>query len=146
MRMPLGRATRATIHMTETPQLKEQRSKRPLSPHLTIYQPQLTWLMSIGHRVTGAGLAGLLYAFGIYYGIAAPEMVTNVLAEGVSGMASGLVVGGKFVLALPFWYHLANGVRHLAWDWGKGLSLKATYASGYAVNAFSVIAAILSAI
>ncbi|CAJ0826446.1 10600_t:CDS:2 [Entrophospora sp. SA101] len=36
--------------------LNAQRSLRPLSPHFTIYQPQLTWYMSLTHRVTGAGL------------------------------------------------------------------------------------------
>lgn len=41
-----------------------------MSPHLTIYEPQLTWLMSIGHRITGAGLACLVYGGGIGYAAA----------------------------------------------------------------------------
>ena len=36
---------------------RSQRLGRPISPHFTIYQPQLTWYMSIAHRITGAALA-----------------------------------------------------------------------------------------
>ena len=32
------------------------RGKRPLSPHMTIYRPQLNSAMSIFHRVAGCGL------------------------------------------------------------------------------------------
>ncbi|MGA1020311.1 MAG: succinate dehydrogenase, cytochrome b556 subunit, partial [Candidatus Puniceispirillales bacterium] len=31
-------------------------AKRPLSPHLMIYRPQLTSMMSITHRLTGVAL------------------------------------------------------------------------------------------
>lgn len=37
--------------------LNQQRLRRPSSPHFTIYQPQLTWLGSIAHRVFGSGLS-----------------------------------------------------------------------------------------
>ena len=30
---------------------------RPLSPHLTVYKPQITSVLSIFHRITGAGLS-----------------------------------------------------------------------------------------
>lgn len=126
-------------------ELEARKARRPLSPHITIYQPQLTWLMSIGHRVTGASLATALYAFGLYYGLASPGVVTEQLAEVVAN-APGVLVGlGKMSLAWPFWYHTLNGVRHLVWDVGRGLSLKATYASGWAVNVLSVVATIASA-
>ena len=32
-------------------------NKRPLSPHLQVYKPQITSVLSILHRVTGAALA-----------------------------------------------------------------------------------------
>lgn len=87
---------------------------RPMSPHLTIYEPQLTWLMSIGHRVTGAGLSGLIYAFGIYYGLASPENVTSEMASWiVQDCPAALVYAGKYVLAAPFIFHTLNGIRHL---------------------------------
>lgn len=54
--------------------------KRPTSP-IIIYQPQLTWLMSIGHRVTGATLATLIYGFGIGYLWSKPKKITENVCE-----------------------------------------------------------------
>lgn len=129
-----------------TVQAAEQRQRRPLSPHLSIYQAQLTWIMSIGHRVSGAGLASLLYGFGLYYGIAQPGAITEAAALTLADVPGAVVATGKFVLALPFWYHLANGIRHLVWDAGRALSLRATYVGGWAVNAFALVAATASAL
>lgn len=87
---------------------------RPLSPHLTIYEPQLTWLMSIGHRVTGAGLSAGIYAFGMYYAMAAPEAITSDMAAFIAkDCPAALVVLGKYILSAPFLYHSLNGIRHL---------------------------------
>ena len=36
-------------------------------------------------------------------------------------------------------YHLCNGIRHLAWDSGWGFELRTTYATGYAVLAASAV-------
>ncbi len=87
---------------------------RPLSPHLTIYEPQLTWLMSIGHRVTGAALSTGIYAFGLYYALVDPVSITASAANWIAHDAPlALVVAGKYVLAAPFVYHTLNGIRHL---------------------------------
>lgn len=99
-----------------TPSMEKAAAKigRPLSPHITIYEPQLTWLMSIAHRVTGAGLATGIYAFGLYYAVAVPEAVTTTVANWiVSDVPSALVFAGKYVVAAPFLYHSFNGIRHL---------------------------------
>lgn len=117
---------------------------RPLSPHLSIYQPQLTWLMSIGHRVTGSGLAALVYAFGITAASGPTTTATNLttaICELVSGLPLPLVLAGKFVLAGPFMYHLLNGVRHLIWDTGKALTLRGVYTTGWIVNIGTIISA-----
>merc|ERR1712211_211735 len=39
---------------------KNKRLARPMSPHLTIYKPQLTSMMSITHRITGCVQSGIL--------------------------------------------------------------------------------------
>lgn len=113
---------------------------RPLSPHVSIYQPQLTWIMSIGHRVTGAGLAGLVYGFGIAASVSTIDL-TGKICEIVSAVPLSLVLAGKFVLAAPFMYHLLNGVRHLIWDTGKALTLRGVYATGWIVNIATVLSA-----
>jgi succinate dehydrogenase / fumarate reductase, cytochrome b subunit len=103
-------------------------SNRPLSPHLQIYKPQLTSMLSIVHRATGAALcAGAVL---ITVGLLA-------LADGFESWHQfrALCAGwcGKLVIAafaLALVYHWLNGLRHLAWDAGYGLDIKQTYASG----------------
>lgn len=119
------------------------KSNRPMSPHMTIYQPQLTWLMSIGHRVTGAGLASAIYGFGLvssanFY----PGSLTLKLCELVAEMPVEIVLAGKFVLTAPFMFHLFNGMRHLVWDSGRALSLRGVYTSGWIVNIATLISSL----
>ena len=95
--------------------------------------------MSIGHRVTGSGLAGLVYGFGITSSL--NINLTMKACELVSMMPLPVVLVGKFVLAAPFMYHLLNGIRHLVWDWGRALSLRAVYVTGWAVNVGTLISA-----
>ncbi|TFK21462.1 succinate dehydrogenase cytochrome b560 subunit [Coprinopsis marcescibilis] len=113
--------------------LNKQRLKRPSSPHFTIYQPQLTWIASIANRVTGAGLSVLLYGFSIAYLIAPGTFDSVHVVDFVHGLPEAVKYAGKFILAAPFSFHAINGLRHLAWDTGKFLSVKSVYGTGYAV-------------
>ncbi|MEC9206272.1 MAG: succinate dehydrogenase, cytochrome b556 subunit [Pseudomonadota bacterium] len=112
-------------------------SKRPLSPHLQIYKPQLTSILSISHRITGAALS--LFSIiipAIIFSISLGEETYNefktILNHSLFKIFLVLVI---FSLA----YHLANGIRHIFWDFGLGLELKESYLSGYLVVVFSVI-------
>ncbi|KAJ3554419.1 hypothetical protein NM688_g3123 [Phlebia brevispora] len=126
--------------------LNDQRLQRPSSPHFTIYQPQLTWISSIANRMTGAGLSGLLYAFSLAY-LVAPETFSSAhVIELVSTLPEALKYAGKLILAGPFAFHFLNGLRHLGWDTGRFLTLKSSYAAGYAVlgaTAVSTVALVL---
>jgi succinate dehydrogenase (ubiquinone) cytochrome b560 subunit len=101
--------------------------------------------MSIGHRATGAFHSALLYAAGASFAYASLSDSTSVaqlytsLVDLASTAPLPLEAGVKAGLALPFVYHCLNGVRHLGWDMGVGLSLRGVYASGWAVNAGAVI-------
>ena len=118
--------------------------KRPLSPHLQIYKPQLTSVLSIAHRITGVALSILSLfipltllsvALGIDYFNILKAFLANVFIQ-------LLITASIFVLA----YHLLNGIRHLFWDYGLGLSMKDTYISGYLVLIVSVLLTLLSII
>jgi succinate dehydrogenase / fumarate reductase cytochrome b subunit len=92
---------------------------RPLSPHLQIYRPMLTMMMSIAHRITGAALyvGTLLLAWYLIALAAGPE--TFAPAAAVFGSLLG-----RFVLLLFTWalfHHLLGGVRHFIWDLGYGM-------------------------
>ena len=104
---------------------------RPLSPHLQVYRPQLTSIMSIMHRASGAVLAtgSLLVALWLV-ALAAGSAVFNPVADAMQHPLGQLVVFG-YSLALV--YHGLNGIRHLMWDLRIGLEIKQVYQSGYLV-------------
>ena len=103
----------------------------PLSPHLQIYRPQLTSVLSITHRATGVFLAlgALLLCYWLLAIAAGPASYERLIA--LLGSWPGRVV--LLLIALSFYFHLCNGIRHLFWDAGLGLELRTTYRSGYAV-------------
>lgn len=104
---------------------------RPLSPHLQIYRPQLTSLLSIIHRSTGVALcAG---AVALVWGIVAVAMGGDHYAC-FSDFARG-IFGRLLTVAFVFCliYHWLNGLRHLAWDTGWGLEIKRAYQTGWVV-------------
>jgi succinate dehydrogenase / fumarate reductase cytochrome b subunit len=104
---------------------------RPLSPHLQIYRPQITSVLSILHRITGVfmSLGALLLAYWLLALASGPVAYADAL--GILG--SGPVMVLLFGLSFCFFYHLCNGIRHLAWDAGWGFELPQVYASGWAV-------------
>ena len=104
---------------------------RPLSPHLQVYRPQLTSIMSIMHRASGAVLAtgSLLVALWLV-ALAAGAAFFDPVADAMQHPLGQLVVFG-YSLALV--YHGLNGIRHLMWDLRIGLEIKQVYQSGYLV-------------
>ncbi|KAF8536414.1 mitochondrial succinate dehydrogenase subunit C [Trichophaea hybrida] len=125
--------------------LVAQRKARPIAPHLSIYQPQLTWYMSSANRVTGVMLAGSVYLFGISYAVA-PLVGLHVESASIAAAFAALPVAAKFVvkgtLALPFVFHSLNGLRHLTWDTARELTLKGVYRTGYAVLAVTAVSSV----
>ena len=110
---------------------------RPLSPHLQVYKPQLTSVLSILHRATG-----LVIAMGAIV-IALWLLAASLSQGGYEYFRQGLnSLPGKGLLVI--WtactsYHLCNGIRHLFWDFGYGFELSSVYLSGK----LTVVAAIL---
>ena len=111
-------------------------TKRPLSPHLQIYRPQLTSVLSITHRLTGFALSlVIILSPAILYFLTLSKdshtLVMNLFQNGFVKLVLFLAIFGLS-------YHLCNGIRHLAWDAGYGLDLDSSYKSGYAVVAISL--------
>ena len=110
---------------------------RPLSPHLHIYKPQLTSVLSITHRGTGVFLTvGAFFLTCWLLALAdGPEYFARLQAHLTSWY------GQCFVYAFVFslYFHLCNGIRHLCWDVGLGLDIDTTYKTGYAVVAATII-------
>ncbi len=110
---------------------------RPLSPHLQIYRPQLTSVMSISHRATGIVLALGLVALTYWLMAAASGPAAFSTAQAVFGSIIGRLL--MFVWSYCLFYHLCNGVRHLIWDTGHALDLDDVYTSGYVAIIASVV-------
>ena len=107
------------------------RGNRPLSPHLQIYRPQLTSVLSIFHRMTGVGLT--LGAVLVVWWLMAAAISPGYFAV-VDGLMTSWI--GLLVLLGLTWalaYHLLNGIRHLVWDLGYGFELDNAERSGIAV-------------
>jgi succinate dehydrogenase / fumarate reductase cytochrome b subunit len=104
---------------------------RPLSPHLQVYRPQLTSMMSIAHRASGVVLTtGTI--------LLAAWLVALALGAESYALLAGLLAHplGQFVLfgySAALIYHALNGFRHLAWDLGYGLTIPEVYRNGHIV-------------
>ena len=116
--------------------------QRPLSPHLQVYKPQLTSITSILHRATGYALAmGLvLFTWWLVAAVVGPEAYGTFMDFCSSNFGQVLLFGWT----LAFYYHLANGIRHLIWDFGLLFELKNAYAAGYFVLLFTALATSLT--
>lgn len=111
-------------------------SSRPLSPHIQIYRPQLTSVLSITHRATGIFLClgAVVFAWWVAALSLGPEAFETV--RSVLGSWFGRLL--LFAWTFSFFFHLFNGIRHLFWDAGLGFELRTAYASGKAVVVASI--------
>ena len=103
-------------------------NNRPLSPHLQVYKPQITSVLSITHRMTGVFLSMGLLAIVYYFRCLSTGEQSFETLRGLLKTPVGLL----FMLAWSFslFYHLSNGIRHLFWDVGKGFELADMQRSG----------------
>ena len=111
--------------------------QRPLSPHLQVYRPQLTSMMSITHRATGVALTTGTLALAAW-------LVAVALGGESYAMMAAVVAHplGQFVLfgySAALIYHALNGIRHLSWDRGFGLTIPEVYRSGHFVLFFTFL-------
>ena len=110
---------------------------RPLSPHLQVYKPQLTSVLSILHRATGIALAvgTLLLVWWLVAAATGVNAFADVQAFIGSWIGKLLLLGWSFAI----FYHMCNGIRHLFWDAGRGYELETAYATGRIVVAAAII-------
>ena len=105
--------------------------QRPLSPHLQVYKWPVSMALSIGHRISGVGLAigTLLMTW---------WLVAAALSDGAFAAVQGVLSSAIGVLALMAWtaaliFHLFSGIRHLIWDIGVGFDDRSYRTSGWTV-------------
>lgn len=117
-------------------------ANNPISPHLQVYRPQLTSVLSISHRMSGVFLT-----FGtiiMLYWLVAASLGPGAYADAQSLLGAWPVQLLLFGWTFAFFYHLCNGIRHLLWDTGWGLDLETAYKTGYAVIGGAVALTLLT--
>jgi succinate dehydrogenase / fumarate reductase cytochrome b subunit len=114
---------------------------KPLSPHLQIYRPQITSVLSILHRATGAflSLGFIIFVLWLFF------LLDNAYPKSqIAALYSGSFTKLVFVAwCFSFFYHLGNGIRHLAWDAGFGFEKNQIKNTGFAVVAFALISTLI---
>lgn len=116
--------------------------ERPLSPHITIYRPQITAISSILTRITGNALL-VTFVLGVWWLLAAssgPEQF-----EAANGFLTSWFGDLVFTLSLwGVWYHYLAGLRHLYWDAGHGMEIEKAEKLGWVCVIGSVVLTIIT--
>ena len=113
----------------------KKRSK-PISPHLQIYKPQITSILSISHRITGVVLffSSYLICFWLF-SLAFHEDLKIILNNFFLTNLGKILF---FFITLSFIYHFLNGIRHLFWDLGYGFKIMNVYLTGIIIILLSL--------
>ncbi|CAI5444081.1 unnamed protein product [Caenorhabditis angaria] len=123
--------------------LKQRAKNRPISPHLTIYQPQLTWMLSGFHRISGCVMGGTLLVGGLGFAVLPLDFTTFVDFIRGWNLPCAVTAVFKYIIAFPIIFHTLNGIRFLGFDLAKGVdNIGQVYKSGYLVFAVSAIIAL----
>ena len=117
------------------------RAARPISPHLQVFRPIITMVMSIFHRITGAALYFGMGLFAIWLVAASSGADAFDAVNGLFGSILGQIVLFGFTWALI--HHMLGGLRHFVWDSGHGFELKTANAMAWATVIGSVSLTIL---
>jgi len=110
---------------------------RPLSPHLQVYRWPVSMALSIGHRISGVGVAvgTLLFTWWLVAAAASDSAFATVQAFLGSGFGVFLLLCWSAALV----FHFFQGIRHLAWDAGWGFENRIYRTTGWAVVAATVV-------
>lgn len=107
-------------------------AERPLSPHLQIYKPSITMVMSILHRITGAALFFGTLLLVIFLVALASGKASFESVQGIYGSFLGKLVLFGYTWAL--FQHMLGGLRHLVWDTGAMLDREMRMKLGWATG------------
>ena len=114
---------------------------RPISPHLQIYKPQITSILSISHRFTGIILYLTTFLITFYLFSLALATSTLEISDIFQEIYKFIMIffyskfGNLilFLITLSFIYHFLNGIRHLIWDLGFGFKIINVYFTGFLI-------------
>ncbi|EXJ82736.1 hypothetical protein A1O3_06551 [Capronia epimyces CBS 606.96] len=143
---PEGKPQIETITAAQhTEYLASRRRARPTSPHLSIYQPQITWYSGALMRNCAILITAPVYIFGAAY-LVSPllgwHLDTASLVDWFGGLSASTRLAVKAFFGWPFMFHIIHGSRHLIWDTGAMLTNRQVQVSGWLGLGLSVVATV----
>ena len=118
-----------------------KKSELPISPHLQIYKPQITSILSITHRITGVCLNFLIIFVSLWLlSLSLGENIYNYFIEFSNTIFMKLVMS---ISIFGLSYHAMNGIRHIFWDFGLFLNNSSALISGIIVVLSAFVLSIL---
>lgn len=113
----------------------------PLSPHLQIWRWHATMAASILTRATGVALyVGILIVAGWALALASgPDAYGAFMGVMASPLGKLVLLG----LTVSIFYHLAAGIRHLAFDTGRGFDPKFANMTAIGCIVFALLATVV---
>ena len=118
-----------------------KKTELPISPHLQIYKPQITSILSIAHRITGFCLNFLIIFVSIWLlSLSLGEPFYNYFVEFSSTIFMKLVIS---ISIFGLSYHAMNGIRHIFWDLGFFLNNSSALISGIIVVSLAFMLSVL---
>nr|YP_010484900.1 succinate:cytochrome c oxidoreductase subunit 3 [Hypnea cervicornis]UVW80594.1 succinate:cytochrome c oxidoreductase subunit 3 [Hypnea cervicornis] len=102
---------------------------RALSPHLSIYNPQVTSLSSIWHRISGVLLLVIIVSFNIITKLGS----FLIFYIPILHMGPRIILFIYLISLVLFLYHSFNGVRHIGWNFTYGFKPSSLYNSFYII-------------
>ena len=118
-----------------------KKTELPISPHLQIYKPQITSVLSIAHRITGFCLNFLIIFVSLWLlSLSLGETFYNYFVEFSSTVFMKLVMS---ITIFGLSYHAMNGIRHIFWDFGFFLNNSSALISGIIVVSLALMLSVL---
>jgi succinate dehydrogenase / fumarate reductase cytochrome b subunit len=115
---------------------------RPLSPHLQVYRPMYTMVLSISHRISGVFQSlGMLL---LVYWLVAAASGDDAYARATAFFGNPLVRLAIAGWVVAFWFHLFAGIRHLVWDAGYGFEKQVARRSARFVVIMAALASLFT--
>jgi succinate dehydrogenase / fumarate reductase cytochrome b subunit len=105
--------------------------RRPLSPHLQVYRPQISSVLSVLHRATGIALSVGTILLTWWLVAAASSDAAFAAVQWFASSVLGVILLLGWTACL--WYHFLAGIRHLCWDAGFGFEIPTFHKTGWAV-------------
>jgi succinate dehydrogenase / fumarate reductase cytochrome b subunit len=105
-----------------------------ISPHLSIYKIQITSLLSILHRISGAIMfCGIIIGIWIYVLYITTSVNLYLLCP--KFIIHSIAILFNLVLS----YHFCAGIRYLFWFLGMSMKIKYTNTSGWIVIILTIL-------